>query len=127
MSQTEKINLIGFYKIAEYKNVHLLEFEISSIGSDFDIDDFTQKLPNVDSMNWQVPYDELFLNKNGSEIIGDYRTDINALEKPFRLVFYFHYFDLEKPLSTPYGNISINKIDSIPKRLSEIIEYEQPY
>ena len=127
MSQTEMINLIGLYKVPDHENVHLFEFKINSTDSDFDVGDFTQKLPNVDSMNWQVPYEEQFLDQNGTRIIGDYRTDLSELEKPFRLVFFFHYFDLDKPLNTPFGDINIKKVDSIPKRLSEIIEYEEPY
>lgn len=129
MSQTEMIKLIGFYKVPDHKNVYLFEFEINSTDSDFDVGDFTQKLPNVDSMNWQVPYEEQFLNKNGTEVIGDYDADQNQneLEKPFRLVFFFHYFDLQKPLSTPFGDISAKNFEPIPKRLSDIIEYEQPY
>ena len=71
---------------------------------------------------------EQILNADGTEIIAD---DSEAWDKPelfrgdVRFVFFFHYLDLQRPLSTPFGELPLPSESEIPERLS-MIQYEEP-
>jgi len=100
--------LIGIYNVEGESDVHLLEFEIES--EQIDVGKFTQKEDRIDKMNWQVPWDEKFIDVEGS----------------IKLVFFFHFLDLSKPLITPFGVIELMKTEQMPSRLSRIMVYEKP-
>jgi hypothetical protein len=61
-------------------------------------------------MNWQAPYDERVVSE----------TDARA-----RVVFFFHYLDLNKPLLTPTGALALPAPKKMPARLKAIM-YEAP-
>jgi hypothetical protein len=61
-------------------------------------------------VNWQAPYDERVISE----------TDTTA-----RVVFFFHYLDLSKPLLTPAGVLRLPLPKDMPTRLKEIA-YEAP-
>ena len=43
-----------------------------------------------------------------------------------RLAFFMHHLDLERPLSTPFGEVPLRSPNDLPERLRDI-EYEEPY
>jgi len=61
----EELQVIGVYKIKENADVHLVELIIPTTPSDVQVEDITQELPNQPKDNWQVAYDEHYLNLKG--------------------------------------------------------------
>ena len=72
--------------------------------------------------DWQCPYMEQYLNKNGTErICGVYeRPDSNA--DSCRVAF-FIYKDSETVLRTPYGEFKLDDSRPAPERLRSILEF----
>lgn len=118
------VELLGVYKIENEENVHLIELKMNSKASELILSEFTQEDKNLDKMDWQVPYEEVYLDNSGTRIIGDY---FNIPEdEQTRLAFFFHFLDFQKPLITPFGNVILNQPNKLPERLKSIIKYEKP-
>ncbi|MBN2394939.1 MAG: hypothetical protein JXC36_00565 [Candidatus Atribacteria bacterium] len=122
-SYHDKTELIGVYTIPNHDDVKLIELVIEENLNDFDPIQITQEQKGLDKMDWQTAYDEQYLNAEGNEIIGDDFDRPNGLTR-FRLVFFFHYLDFNKPLLSQYGLIKLKQVTDMPVRLSKIIEYE---
>ncbi len=120
------ISLIGIYSVDNEVDVHLIELDIKANFMDIEIDEFTQQKEDIDKLNWQAPYDEKYLNKQGTEIIGNWLDEPKYLTHMTRLTFFFHYLDFSKPLITPFGDIDLKSPESMPARLSSILKYVQP-
>jgi len=106
-----RVKVIGVYPVEAQEPVHLVEISIEGGGVDaFDLGDVTQEMADTPRMNWQAPYDEHVISE----------TDTRA-----RVVFFFHYLDLRKPLLTPAGELVLPLPKERPKRLREIA-YEAP-
>src|SRR5690348_8909510 len=102
--------IIGVHPVDAEVPVHLIEVLVEGNLDDFDVGDVTQEDPSQPKMNWQVAYDERFLEK--------------AQDKA-RSAFFFHYLDLEKPLLTSIGPLTLPEPTKVPQYLKEI-EYEPP-
>ena len=100
--------------IDELNNVYLIELLVENPDSKFRVDDINQ------DNNDQAPYDESYYSI-------DYKIDYNY-EMPnidkFKLLFWFHYLDINNPLNTSYGKVYINKVDKMPEYLINIKKYE---
>jgi hypothetical protein len=122
LNYTEKVDLIGVYDIDNHDEVKLVELIVKENIDEFDPGQITQEIKNIDRLNWQTAYDEKYLDLEGNKIIGDdFKKPKNLSE--FRIVFYFHYPDLTKPLIAQYGLIKLKEFESLPKRLSDLINY----
>lgn len=77
-------------------------------------------------MNWQVPYEEKYLDPTGTEIIGSYLEEPEVLLTSTRIIFYFHFLSFEKPLQTQFGELNLIEAKNIPSRLSRLFNYEEP-
>ncbi len=121
-----EINLIGVYSVGGQTDVHLIEIEIKAKHTDIDISEFTQSQDGVDRLDWQTPWDEKYLNDQGTEIIGDWLDLPKVLTDTTRLIFFFHLIDFNKPLLTPFGAIDLKRPASMPYRLTTLSKYEQP-
>lgn len=121
------IEIIGVYTVANHSKVHLIELNIKANSSDIAIGEFTQRLPGQDPLDGQAPWDERFLNADGTQIIGDYFNPPKETTKSTRLAFFLHDIHFEIPLSTPSGNLTLPKPQQMPKRIASILEYEAPY
>jgi len=120
----ENSNIVGVYSVLDNTDVKLIEIIIEEQIDDFDPSSLTQQGKSKDKLDWQTAYNEKYLNLEGIEIIGD---DFNlpiGLTK-FRLVFFFHFLDLNKPLISQYGLIKLVEESELPERLKNIIKYEQ--
>ena len=121
-----QIDILGVYPIKSTEPCHLIELSINSINNPLDISKITQEDTTNSEDNWQVPYLEHILDFSGNEILAD---DFEIDDKPelwkenIRLVFFFHYLKLDKPLITPFGDISLPAESELPNRLN-IIKYE---
>ena len=67
----DKVKIIGVYEVDSSEPCHLIELIIKNSQNQFDITEFTQKIPKQPKSNWQVPYEDKFLNDEGTTIIGD--------------------------------------------------------
>lgn len=122
MYEKDKITLLGVYATVD-EAVYLLEFRVNDSPSAVNLDAFALKEKGVPRSDWQVPYDERYLNEGGTQVIGDY-LDRNELPgESSRIVFFLYVEDLTLPLLTPYGEISLPEPTEMPERLKEIIPY----
>jgi hypothetical protein len=102
------VKVIGVHPMEADEPVHLIELEVKGPTA-FDFDQVTQKVVDQPKDNWQVPYDERELDKNGAR----------------RFASFFHYLDFDAPLETPFGPIDLPAPSPIPDYLKQI-RYEEP-
>ncbi len=132
------IDLIGVYRLDdddidyEYygevfnpqnaQNVYLVEMLIRKPLTEVSIGEITQE-SDLPLGYRQAPYDEVFLNEQGTEVISE-----KGITSPFRLAFFFHYLDFEKPMKTPFGDVVLPSCpdNGIPSRLKGKIKYVEP-
>ncbi|WP_190810383.1 hypothetical protein [Flagellimonas sp. S3867] len=116
--------LIGICSIPNHDEVNLVELVIEENVDDFDPGEITQEQKGHDKLDWQTAYNEKYLDENGSSIIGDDFDKPTGLNK-FRVVFFFHYLDFNKPLICQYGLVEMNnQVTELSDRLKGIIKYE---
>jgi hypothetical protein len=100
----------------ELARVVLIEALISGRDERFSVDDFGQ--PGSD----QAPYSEVFLSADGRAVIAE-AYDVPA-DSTLRIAFYLHYAEPDRELNTSYGAVKLPPLQSIPKRLAELMPYE---
>jgi len=120
------VNLIGLYSVDENPEITLVELLVNKKASEIDICQFTQPTENQPKMNWQIPFLEKYLNQEGTEIIGDENSLPEDFNETTRLTFFIYFLDVNKLLLTPFGSISLSKKTNQPRRISEIIKFENP-
>jgi hypothetical protein len=120
------IDLLGVYNVRDEKDVYLLEFYIKSKYTEVEIGKFSQAQENIDPLNWQSPWEEKYLNNDGTVIIGDWLDLPEEISDDTRVVFFLHFLDFTKPLLTPFGEIELKLPEVTPDRLSSIKKYERP-
>lgn len=120
----ENSELVGIYKIEGADSVNLIELLFEEEINDFNPGEITQEIRNQDKLNWQTAYDVKYLNLSGTKLIGD---DFNKPKEllSFRVVFFFHYLDISKPMISQYGQINLTKVKELPERLERLIEYRE--
>lgn len=116
------VEIFGVYAVNE--EVHLIEVTIHKKPSEVNVEGFTQETPGVSRDNWQVAYDEYYLNEQGDKVIGDYFEKPINDESPTRLTFFLYFLDLSLPLLTPFGQVDLPTASPMPQRLKDIIEFE---
>jgi len=122
------VEVIGVYPIETDPHVHLIELLIRGSTGVFDMSEFTQESLGLPTSDWQVAYDEQLLDEGGENIVanGFFARDKSELwSGSVRLIFFFHYLNLSKPLKTPFGDVALPKEGEKPERLSAI-RYEPP-
>ncbi len=117
--------VIGVYEEPTADECHLVEVEIREAGGPLDIAAFTQEDPDQPRDDWQVPWDETYLDAAGETVVGD---SFNPPEATYwdgspRIAFFMHYLDLSRPLVTPAGDIQLPPLSTKPERLA-VISYE---
>jgi hypothetical protein len=97
------------------------------------VDEFRQEDPGVRPENWQVAYDDRFLDGEGTSFISErwatsWRPLDPAAAEPARsrLIFFIHFLRFDRPLGTPYGLVDLPPPSSMPERLARILAYEPP-
>lgn len=119
------MELIGVYIVDNHPDVHLIELQFDEAPDHIDVGQITQELEGQPTQNWQCPWDEKYLNESGEEIIGDY-FDLPKDESKTRLLLFFHYLILSKPIRTQYGQLNLVTPYSLPDRLRDKVKYERP-
>jgi hypothetical protein len=100
------------YVKKELGSLALVEFEIIGMPSDGAITDMKQ--PHTE----YVPYDESYFDSTTLEQIPH---NLYALPKTqaFRVAFYLHFYDPKQPVNTPWGDIAVGPITSLPNHLKK--------
>lgn len=115
------LTCLGCYDYNE--DVYLLELLLDIDAREIQWTEFVVPEATVKKSNWQVPYLEQYLNKEGTEKI----CDTYAIPKSgigFSRVTFFLYKTGAKVLHTPYGEIPLKATSPLSKRLKDIIEFE---
>jgi hypothetical protein len=116
----------GVYPVDGPEPCHLVEVEISDHVGRVNVRGFTQEWPGKPPSSWQVAWDERVLNGDGTEdVAGRFPREVVANGAALRLAFFFHYFDLSRPLLTPAGCVSLPPAVRRPERLA-FMQYERP-
>src|SRR5690554_766502 len=113
------IEIVGVYAVKD--NFYLLEFMVQKLAEDIDVSLFTQRIEGESEDNWQVAYEEFYLNLKGDEVIGDC-LDVPKNTKPTRLAFYFYYLNIDIPFITPFGELKLPNPMPVPDRLIPMVE-----
>jgi hypothetical protein len=122
--------IVGVYKVPRRKDVALVEVVVNRAPSKVDVGKFTQAERGVDQADWQVPYDERYLNVDGTKEIGERWESWHrkpGVKEPTtaRIVFFFHFLDSHRPFITPDGEAALPPQTSLPARLA-FVTYEPP-
>lgn len=64
------IEILGVYNIENNNEVYLIEVCIDDIASKIIIDQITQETSGLSKENWQVAYDEHYLDITGTQVVG---------------------------------------------------------
>ena len=118
------INLIGAYKYRD--DVTLIEITIDESPDKLQLDEFYLLEKGVSRKDSQAPYLEQFLDLEGEIRISDIYGNVECVnERKSRVAFFMFYVNIKSVIKTPYGELMIEKIDSLPNRLKHIVEFEE--
>ncbi|TGM74402.1 hypothetical protein EHR01_10605 [Leptospira mtsangambouensis] len=114
--------IIGVYSIKNVADAHLIEIQVKDSIIPLNLHEITQPIENLDRLNWQIPYKEYLLNITGEIVISNEWENISdeKLTGSFRIVFFFHFLNIKRPLSTQFGDYNLPPITNLPERLSVI-------
>lgn len=100
---------------AELGSVVLVECEVTGADGRFEVGHFYQPLSD------QAAYDEAFFAADGTILPSRY-TKPETLD--FRVCFFLHFYDAQKPLESSYGTLQPPSVSDMPERLRGIMRYE---
>ncbi len=100
----------------------LFEVSLDRLDDRFRIADFTQEMPAAKRKQWQAAYDEALLSPNGMQVISRKTHCARGLQTG-RVAFYFHYYDPGKPMLWTYGAFTCPAVETVPKRLWDLVPY----
>jgi hypothetical protein len=122
------VEVVGVYPVVAAEPCHLVELIVRDSDGPFDVGAITQADPAHPRSEWQVPYDEKLLTSNGDDVLHDpWRGagEPSWWTGSVRLAFFLHYVDLDRPLSTPFGEVPLPPPSERPARLTDFA-YEAP-
>jgi hypothetical protein len=101
-------------KQAELSSIVAFDVSVTNADENFDIGDFKQ--PDND----QVPYDEVYLSFDGRSV----ESETKPIDpRNFRVYFFLHFYDKNKPLISSYGQVEIPEIQALPEYLKSLHPY----
>jgi hypothetical protein len=120
-----QLEVVGVHPVEAPEPCYLIELIVHDSNTFFSVDEITQEEADRSPENWQVPWDEHFLNMDGTAPVDPGAPDQQPTIPTFRVAFFFHYLDFERPLMTPTGLLPLPKPSPRPSRLA-FIQYESP-
>lgn len=102
-------------------SIYLIEVIIEGAGCRIDLGDFTQAEEGLPPSEWQVAYDEKFMDATGTVLMEE-----PVPEEPMRAAFFFHCLDFAKPLLSPAGPLQLPEPLPMPDRLRPLFRYFPP-
>ena len=112
-----RIEVIGVYPVEAPEPCHLIELVISDPADGFDLAGITQESPGTTRDNLQVPYDERYLSDTGETVLDQQEPGRGPTVDAARVVFFFHYLELSRPLLSPLGPLELPPPSARPARL----------
>jgi hypothetical protein len=122
------LDVLGVHPIEIDEPCFLVEVVVTGSDGPFDVGAITQADPLQPSSNWQVPYAEKLLTPDGTDVLVDLWTsegEPGIWAGEVRLAFFMHDLSIDRPLTTPFGEVDIPAPTPCPARL-QTIEYEAP-
>lgn len=120
------MRVIGLHPVEDVVGCYLIEAVIRGASSQPDFGTVTQSRDVRDRPDWQVAYDERLLDSGGRSVQADlFLTRIDDWPSDARVAFFFHDLDIARPLSTPFGEVSLPLPSGRPERLA-MLTYEAP-
>lgn len=114
---TDPLGLLGVYPVPEEEAVYLIELWIAAPPRQVDLSQFYQRNPRLKRSDWQVPYDEHYLDPEGTTVLGDFLSRDMVPGDETRLAFFLYTEDRSLPLTTPWGKVSLTETAAMPGRL----------
>ena len=108
--------------IQQLHSVVLLEVLVESRDARFQCDDFTQQLDDVPRDSWQAPWAEAYLTADGESLLAD-RWGPPPSVDTFRIAFFLHYFQPDRPLLSSYGQLECPPVLDMPPRLTRLVPF----
>ncbi|NNF98118.1 MAG: hypothetical protein HKM93_01970 [Desulfobacteraceae bacterium] len=122
-----RLEVLGVHKIKSREPCHLIEILIHDNRNPVDLGEFTQLLEGKPESSWQAPYDDMFLDQEGKNVVGS--VMVQGMSRPelwegdVRIAFFFHYLQMDRPMATPFGKIILPEATPRPRRL-RCIKYD---
>lgn len=120
------VEIIGAYYVDGHPDLSLLELIVHKPFNQINIIEFTQEIERQHFDNWQVPFNEKYLDLQGENIIGDDLVTPTELSRSCRLTFFIYFMDYDKPMITPFGKINLPAKTVAPERITRIVRFEEP-
>lgn len=120
------VEIIGAYYVDEQPDASLLELIVHKPFHEITITGFTQEIEGQHFDDWQVPFNEKYLDPQGENIKGDDLVTPTELSRSCRLTLFIYFLDYDKPLITPFGEINLPAKTAAPERITRIIRFEDP-
>jgi hypothetical protein len=114
-----QVTVEGVYEVPDHADVHLIELTVDVPASQVDPGKFTQEVPGQPQSEWQVAWDEWYLDPDSGQPLGQSPMDAAGMART-RLAFFLHSMDRSRPLVTPFGPIELPTPTAAPTRLSPI-------
>ena len=99
----------------EVRSARLFEVLVRDADEAYSTDDFGQ--PGSD----QAAYMERYLSRDGLEVISEFDR---PAENCFRVAFFLHFVEHDKPLLTSAGRLPIPAVSQMPDRLRRLAPYD---
>lgn len=119
-----RLNIVKYYGCYDYNEEwYLIELILDVSASEIDWSNIFVPENETKKENWQVPYMEQYLDRDGTKKICKTYEEPKEYIKPCRVVF-FIYKDSANVLSTPYGVFELSIESKVPERLESLVEFE---
>jgi hypothetical protein len=101
----------------------LVELLVRHRDDRFQSSDFCQPRDGVEENRWQVAWAEAYLSLDGES-----RLEARWPDQPdandFRVAFFIHYWEHNRPLLSSYGELRCPAVREMPERLRRLVPYE---
>lgn len=105
--------------VARMATVRLVELEVDDPGGAFELGEVWLSRPGVERANLQAPYDEVFLDLAGSNVV-------TLPQSRFRVAFFLHEYVGPELLHTKVGLLALPDCSEMPERLRSRSRYFPP-
>lgn len=118
------VDAVKFFECYNFNEQwYLIEMMLDVSASDIDWSNITVPQKGISKTDWQVPFMEQYLSKDGCAKICNTYDIPKENVCPCRVAFFIFKVS-EQTLSTPYGDFLLSNANSVPERLKKIVEFE---
>jgi hypothetical protein len=126
VAEDATVEVIGVHPVPDVPECFLIEVVIEGSTAVPDFGKFAQSIADRPRSEWQVAYDEQLLNDEGERVLTDVSLHPPSVwPRRARVAFYLHVLNLDRPLATPFGEVTLPRPSDVPARLA-FLKYEAP-